>query len=273
MRTDTLPRQGHTPAVDASPQASSASLIRTTLDRANPVPLYAQLIDEMRRLIGAGTWTAKSRIPSERELCAMFHVSRITVRQALQLLVREGLLVQTSGRGTYLADQVSSAMGSMNPIATSGHLLKHGTHPGGWRFKPSPSPVPTHVLSDLGVEDGGALTCLSRWRQPDVRETVYLSNDRCPGLRTYHKNDVPLYETLLRYYGIVPERATLQWYSPWASNAVTDSSSPGNREPVLRIQQTTFGRDGRAFEHVEIHRVQRVGAEPTHSSDREGRSL
>lgn len=239
------------------------------LDHASPVPLYAQLIDRIRGQIETGNWTAASRIPSERKLCALFDVSRVTVRQAVQVLVREGLLVLSSGRGTYIADQVSSPIGETNRIAADGHLLQHGTHPGGWRFEPSES-VPAHVPLALGVNDGVALTCLSRWRESGLRETVYLVNDRCPGLRTYHHNEVALYETLRRYYGIAPDRATLQWYAP-ASSEVAKDIRLGAHTLVLRIQQTTFDRDGRAFEHVEVHRMRR-GDERSNSSSRKGHS-
>jgi GntR family transcriptional regulator len=271
MHTDTLHSEGRAPAVHP-PQASSPSHIVPVLDRASVVSLYAQLVERIRELIDAGTWTATSRIPSERELCLMFHVSRITVRQALQILVREGRLVRASGRGTYVAAQVSCVMVGTNHTAALGHLLQHGTHPGGWQFRPSHSSAPAHVLAALGVEDGVTLTCLSRWRQPDVQETVYLSNNRCPGFRTYYHNDVPLYETLARYYGIVPDRATLLWYAPYASNAISETGSPGHPELVLRIRQTTFARDGQAFEHVEIHSLPKVGGGRRYASDGEGRS-
>jgi hypothetical protein len=164
------------------------------------------------------------------------------------------------------ADHVFPPDGNTAP-AVAGHMLKYGTHPGGWRFKPPQWPVPAHVRTALGVEDGVALTCLSRWRQPHERETVYLRNDCCPGFSTRHHHDVPLYETLSRYYGLVPEHATLQWYPPSSSNAVSDVGGAGTREPVLRIRQTTFTSDGRAFEHVEVHHAHRPGVDRNHASD------
>jgi GntR family transcriptional regulator len=61
------------------------------------VPRYLQIADALRgRLKGEG-----ERIPSEHQLCALFNVSRPTVRQALDVLVQEGLLYRHSGRGTF----------------------------------------------------------------------------------------------------------------------------------------------------------------------------
>ena len=68
-------------------------------------PLYIQVrrwIDEMAR---DGAMRAGDAIPPERELSLRFNVSRVTIRRALQDLIREGRLVQRHGSGTYLAER------------------------------------------------------------------------------------------------------------------------------------------------------------------------
>ena len=61
------------------------------------VPRYVQIAEVLRaRLRGEG-----ERIRSEHQLCAEFEVSRPTVRQALDVLVQEGLLYRHAGRGTF----------------------------------------------------------------------------------------------------------------------------------------------------------------------------
>ena len=57
------------------------------LDRTSPMPLYHQLKERLVERIASGTWPPESRLPSERELCELFGISRITVRQALDQLV------------------------------------------------------------------------------------------------------------------------------------------------------------------------------------------
>ncbi len=71
-----------------------------TLDAASPIPLHAQLKDELRREIGKGDYT--ERIPSERELMETFAVSRTTVREAVSALVRDGFLEKIHGKGTFV---------------------------------------------------------------------------------------------------------------------------------------------------------------------------
>ncbi|WP_324652433.1 GntR family transcriptional regulator [Georgenia sp. H159] len=63
---------------------------------------YLTVRDHLRGLI-AGGLAVGAAIPSERELCEQFGVSRMTVRQAVDALVVEGLLERVQGRGTFVA--------------------------------------------------------------------------------------------------------------------------------------------------------------------------
>lgn len=69
----------------------------------SPVPLYSQLKEVLRTRILDGTYPPLSRMPSEAELGKLFDVSRITVRQALGDLQKEGLIFKIHGKGTFVA--------------------------------------------------------------------------------------------------------------------------------------------------------------------------
>jgi GntR family transcriptional regulator len=71
-------------------------------DRASGIPLYLQLASAMRQRIQRGALPPGSRVPSLRELQAEFHVARVTVRQAMDRLEREGLISRQKGRGTFV---------------------------------------------------------------------------------------------------------------------------------------------------------------------------
>lgn len=68
----------------------------------NHEPLYVQLANEMRNNITIGKWAEGAKIPTEFELCDTFHVSRITVRKAIEELVRENLLERRKPKGTFV---------------------------------------------------------------------------------------------------------------------------------------------------------------------------
>ncbi len=68
----------------------------------SPVPRYLQLADLMRQRIARGVWPREHRLPSLEELTDEFGVARVTVRQAIDLLAREGLVSPQQGRGTFV---------------------------------------------------------------------------------------------------------------------------------------------------------------------------
>lgn len=74
-----------------------------TLFRDSPVPRYAQLADLFRGRIARGTWPPGAVLPTIEELMREFGVARVTVRQAINLLAREGLLSPQRGRGTFVS--------------------------------------------------------------------------------------------------------------------------------------------------------------------------
>jgi GntR family transcriptional regulator len=66
------------------------------------VPKYAQIADIFRQRISRGIWTKGFRLPANEELAAEFGVSRVTIRQAVDLLSRDGVIEAQQGRGTFV---------------------------------------------------------------------------------------------------------------------------------------------------------------------------
>ncbi|HUZ77410.1 MAG TPA: GntR family transcriptional regulator [Chloroflexota bacterium] len=66
-------------------------------------PHYLRIARRLRAGIEGGVYLAGQRLPAQRELSRQFDVTPMTLRQALQLLEREGLLVSRQGAGTYVA--------------------------------------------------------------------------------------------------------------------------------------------------------------------------
>ena len=73
-----------------------------TLERSSPVALYQQIAARLEHDIGERRLLPFQKLPSEIDLMAQYGVSRITVRQAVDLLVRRGLAVRRQGKGTFI---------------------------------------------------------------------------------------------------------------------------------------------------------------------------
>jgi GntR family transcriptional regulator len=72
------------------------------LDRASGIALHRQIADILRDVIRSNQLSPGQRLPSEAELIEHFGVARMTVRQALQQLQSEGLVVAVQGRGVFV---------------------------------------------------------------------------------------------------------------------------------------------------------------------------
>lgn len=68
----------------------------------SPIPRYLQVADVLRQRIARGTWPQGHRLPSLETLMAEFGVARVTLRQAIELLSRDGLVSPQQGRGTFV---------------------------------------------------------------------------------------------------------------------------------------------------------------------------
>ena len=73
-----------------------------SLDKKSQLPLYAQLMKEIKDQIRKGTYKEGDQIPTEGELSTAYQVSRITVRRTIEELCSQGFLVKRQGKGTFV---------------------------------------------------------------------------------------------------------------------------------------------------------------------------
>jgi DNA-binding transcriptional regulator YhcF (GntR family) len=82
-------------------------LLQLRRTHINRIPLYKQIYEYLLENIKSGTWHADKPIPSENELSRQFKVSRITIKQALDMLVEKGIVYRIQGRGTFISTDQS----------------------------------------------------------------------------------------------------------------------------------------------------------------------
>jgi GntR family transcriptional regulator len=78
---------------------------RQQVFKRSPVPFYIQVAMLLRNRISDGLYSPGQKMPTQEELEQEFGVARVTVRQAVELLEKEGLVQRQQGRGTFVARQ------------------------------------------------------------------------------------------------------------------------------------------------------------------------
>ena len=153
------------------------------LDPQSPTPLYHQLAERLANAIRAGEFAPGERIPSEPRLAAEYGIGRPTVRQALDALVRQGLLSRRRGSGTYVRE-APKEIDLFSLDGTSASFRKQGLAMESRLL----GQVTRHRLADgerhpLAGRDVFTLTRLTRSDDtPVLLEELYLDAVLFPGL-------------------------------------------------------------------------------------------
>lgn len=74
------------------------------IDKTIPVAIYFQIVNNLKKKIYAGEHLPGEKLPTEKELAKQYDVSRLTVRNALEVLIKEHFVYSLRGSGTYVTD-------------------------------------------------------------------------------------------------------------------------------------------------------------------------
>lgn len=157
-----------------------ASIGLEAVDRSSPIPFYLQVIDTLQDKIESGEWKPDQRLPSEVELCDLFNVSRAVIRQALNEMVYEGLLVREQGKGTFVARPKMEHLPS-TLISFSRQLKSQGYKVRTRVIDQEIIPATAKVARHLEIEPGAEVVYLRRLRMaegtPVALHSAYLPAD------------------------------------------------------------------------------------------------
>ncbi|GIJ00309.1 GntR family transcriptional regulator [Sediminihabitans luteus] len=183
-------------------------------------------------------------IPSERALTERFGVSRMTVRQAVDALVTEGVLERAQGRGTFVAPQ---RMDFELRLTTFGEeMARRGMEPTTTVLAAQTVEATTEVATELEIAPGDDVHFLYRVRSADGApmsiEQVWVPVALVPALF----GDGPpasVYEAL-REHGQAPAWGEQTLEAADASDAEASLLGLGASRAVLRAKRRTFSETG-----------------------------
>ena len=77
--------------------------MRVIINHSRMIPIYEQLIDQIKTLIRQGELKENDNLPSVRTLSKELKISALTVKKAYDILEDEGFTITVHGKGTYVA--------------------------------------------------------------------------------------------------------------------------------------------------------------------------
>ena len=83
------------------------NLLNIQVDLRSDVPIYIQIVEQIRHLVASGQLKPGDQLPTVRQLAAELRINFNTVARAYRILDEAGLISTQQGRGTYIWDQPS----------------------------------------------------------------------------------------------------------------------------------------------------------------------
>jgi GntR family transcriptional regulator len=227
------------------------------LNRNSKVPLYQQFYETLRGDVLSSRLKPGDLLPSEADLAERFEVSSVTVRQALDMLHKEGLIYRQRGRGTFVAHPRLD-QNLMRIVSFTQDMPTRGFSPASRVLGSSLIPAPREIAERLSIEPGEALARLERLRLADDEpmgiEESHLIHRYCPGILEKHDYAVhSLREALERDYGIRTARARQTIRAIPAPARVARSLGVRPNAALLFIQRVTYSQDDVPIEFLAIY--------------------
>ena len=216
-------------------------------------PLYVQIADSLREKIGGG-WRAGDRLPGERQLCADFGASSITIRRAIATLVAEGLLIRLQGKGTFVSSDHDIVQGPPRLTSFTQEIELRGWRPGARVIRLGSEPAMPEVCAKLGLPPAARVVAIERVRLADDvpvgTQVAYLAALRFPGIDRYDFTRESLYEVMRREYSVRPATAIEVYRASRATEVEADLLEIAAGSAVFRVERTTSDGTGQRIELV-----------------------
>lgn len=220
---------------------------------AGPLPRYYQLKELIRERVRSGEWPPGTPIPSERELCEQYGISRMTARQSLTELVNEGLLYRQQGRGTFvgrprIAQQLQRLTGFTQDMRT------RAQRPSATVLAAELWPADERTAEVLRIKPGQAVFRLRRLRSADGEplaiETSVVAFFGCERLLDEDFGVDSLYRVLETRYDLPLLEAEQEVEAGLAGEQEAGLLQVAVGSPVLRTRRVTSSERRQPVEYA-----------------------
>lgn len=215
------------------------------------VPAYIRIHDAVKKQIDDGFWEIGQRLPSERDLADDYEVSRMTLRQAITLLVEEGILERRVGSGTYVAShRVQEKMRGTTSFTEI--VRSQGKTPSSQVVSYQRKPANETEIQQLQLKPSDYVVRMERVRYADNMPLVFeVASIPEKLIREFKREDITehFFQTLTdNGYEIGKSQQTI--YAKNASERVANYLKVPKNHAVLALTQVSYFTDGRPFEYV-----------------------
>ncbi|TMN21495.1 GntR family transcriptional regulator [Lentibacillus cibarius] len=213
------------------------------LIKRSRVPLYLQLMEELIKKIDNREFQVNEKLPSERELCDLYDMSRITVRQTLQELEREGYIYKAHGKGTFVASQ-SYHQNLINLYSFTEEMKSLGKRPVTKVLSFREIEIEERIATKMNLEPLDEVFQVVRLRIADnvplMYETSYLPKKNFPKLTEQDLKERPMYDVFNEDYQIVVTKATERFSATNVRKEEAKQLQMEENQPAMLVKRYAY---------------------------------
>ena len=213
------------------------------MDKTSKIPLYLQLMRELIQKINEGTYEEHHKLPSERELCDIYDLSRITIRQAFQELEREGYIYKLRGKGTFVAPK-SYNQKLVKLYSFTEEMSKIGKEPTTKVLSFNKITIDERLAEKMELAPLENVYQVTRLRladgEPLMYETSFLPCRFFPDLTEEELVNKPMYDIFSDKYGIVVTKATERFSATTIRQAEADHLMVQENHPAMLVKRYAY---------------------------------
>ncbi len=204
------------------------------LDPNSSKPLHIQAEELIREMILKEEYQKGKLLPNEVDLSKQLNISRNTLRQAINKLVFEGLLIRKKGYGTSVAPQ-NVMSNARNWKSFSQEMQAQGLKIQNFELHISYKRAPEEAVKFFSAKEGQQLLCLERLRGKPGLPFVYFVSYFNPSIPMTVEEDMslPLYNVLENKYGILVKTSKEMIYARGANADLADKLGINEGDPIL----------------------------------------
>ncbi|MDO9545711.1 MAG: GntR family transcriptional regulator [Pelolinea sp.] len=225
------------------------------IDKDLPIPYYYQIVQTLRESIndlGEPDGNKKIALPSEPELCDLFSVNRGTIRHALQVLEREGLIYREKGKGTFIRRR-RVEMDLSYLCSTTEDMKNRGWEPSTEIINIEKIIPSFHVQTSLKLPDGAevwsVLRCRSANDEPISLQRAYVPLVLMPDLDKRELSG-SFYEIWKKQYQIYPNEGEQTIRTRTATEEEATLLAIDGNSPIFEITRITVDINGTPIEYL-----------------------
>ncbi len=218
------------------------------MELKRPESIIEQINQIIRSRIQQGQYTAGCRLPSETALASEFNVSRTSIRNAMNSLVNEGVIIRRHGDGTYINKRVYEFTTQLKNLWSFPDLIEDSG------YKSSVSvlsithfPATADLAADLDVHPGTNLMEIQRLFFADTQPVIF-SRNFIPQHLLLKSNsnshyNTSIYSLMLEYASIELGYSTSDIHSIQADETLATHLSVPKGYPLLHFRDVFFTAD------------------------------